>query len=297
MDSGKNIYPGTVAWLRQLTLREIIAKPWLLIYQPRLFLENPWLLVVLFGVTGLLTGIISGAQQGACKGIGKMAEGALLCGFVGGVIGAIVLTPVALGLWVIREVGTRCNARRSTSATNDSHLAIPSTGCEPQQFPYRPNRLFAVSLFLMCLGGELELSYFGFQEHDIFLSIMAIAIGPLGLIAIGSLVVSAFTQQRRVAFTEDQLILPKPHWSGLSTQEIQIAFREIAQLRFAPMGLFLTHRNGKYFLARVMFPSRNDFDAVTALIVDSMVKSQHREAPATDAESLSRMDFQVRPDR
>lgn len=121
--SGEEVYPGTVAWLRQLTLWTIITQPWLLVYHPRLFLEKPWLLVLLFGIAGLLTGGIAGAQQGVDGGIGKMIENSLLGGFVAGVVGAVVQSPVALALWVLREVGrTRFAARRSPRATSDSRL-------------------------------------------------------------------------------------------------------------------------------------------------------------------------------
>jgi hypothetical protein len=36
-----------------------------------------------------------------------------------------------------------------------------------------------------------------------------------------------------------------------------------------------------------MFPSRNDFDSVTALLVESVAESKQKEAAATDAEDIS----------
>ena len=38
---------------------------------------------------------------------------------------------------------------------------------------------------------------------------------------------------------------------------------------------------------KTMFPSRNDFDSVTALLVESVAESKQKEAAATDAEDIS----------
>jgi hypothetical protein len=285
-DPGEKIYPESLVWLRQLTLREIIAKPWLIIYQPRLWLEKPWLPVVLLGSVGLVKGIISGVEQGEGEGIGKMAEGVLVCGFMGGVISAIIMVPLALGLWVMREAAARFSARRSTSQTNDSRRAAPLTVGELRQYPYRPNRLLVVFLFLVCVGGESLSCFVAIEDHDIFASIMAI-IGPFGLIVILALLISAFTQEWRVAFTDDEIIVPKPHWPRVFFDEIRIAFRDIVSLKFTHAGIILNHRQGRYFLSKVMFPSRNDFDCVTALLADSVVASRQKETRATDDEDMS----------
>lgn len=276
-DSGERTYPGTVAWLRQLTLWQIIAQPWLPLCHPRLFLEKPWLLVLLFGGTGVLTGGIGGSQQGLGSGVGKMIEGAVVCGFVAGVVGAGILSPVAIGLWVAREVGRwRSAARRARQATNDSRVTASSSAGEMIQFVYRPNRFLVVALFLLCVTGEGVFCYFAFANRDALASVIAV-VGSVGVIALGAMVVSAFLQERRVVFTQDGLILPKPHWTGLSSDEIQIAYGDIVDLQFVPAGLVLNHRQRKFFLVKQMFPSRHDFDRATALLVEAVARCRQKQ--------------------
>jgi hypothetical protein len=289
---GRTVYPGTAAWLRQLTLREIIAKPGLLVYQPRLFLEKPWLPTVLMGSVGFLVGIVGGAQQGAAEGIGRMAEGGLVCSFVAGVVGAIVMAPVTLVLWLMRETLARSAARTSTISTEDPRLRTPSIGLELRQFPYRPNRLLMVFMFLLGIGGEVLTCYIAFEEHDLLVSILAIIL-PVGLIVMGALVVSAFTQERRVAFTKDEVIVPRRNRLGMSCGETGIAFRDMVELRVMPMGLLLIHRQGKYYLDRTMFPTRNTYDAVAALLLESVARFQQKEAAAKDTEIVGGQEQDV----
>jgi hypothetical protein len=285
-DLGETVYQGILAWLRQLTLRDIIARPWLIIYEPRLWLEKPWLPVALLGSVGLVKGIISGAQQGESEGIGKMAEGALVGGVMGLVICALIMAPFSLGLWVAREVGRRFAARRRTSAISDSRLASPAGGDELRQFPCRPNRFLVVVLCLLCACGESLFCYFAIEDHYVFGYIMAIA-GSFGLIVSFGLVIIAFTGEWRVAFADDEIIVPKPHWWRMVFDEIRIAFHDIISLQFTNDGLTLIHRQGKYFPYKFMFPSRSDCDSVTALLVESLAESERKEARATNAESVS----------
>ena len=150
-------------------------------------------------------------------------------------MGAIILTPVALGLWIIRVVAGNCTTRKHGPPTEGFQSGARSTDDGLREFPYRPNRILVVSLFLLCLGGEVLFCYFAYEKHDILMAAGA-ALGPVGLVAIGMLVVSAFVHESRVGFTEDDLIVPKPHWTGLSSDEIRIAFRDIVAVTVSRWG-------------------------------------------------------------
>jgi hypothetical protein len=52
-DWDKAAFPGSLAWIRQITLWQIIKNPGLVKLYPRIFLEKPWLPIVLFSAFGL----------------------------------------------------------------------------------------------------------------------------------------------------------------------------------------------------------------------------------------------------
>lgn len=86
------------------TYRDIIRRPQLLLLEPQIFVTKPWLVVILFALTGLLLGIVSGIQQGAPGDVKGVFENCLLGGFVGVVIATIVGGTLASLLWLVRAM-------------------------------------------------------------------------------------------------------------------------------------------------------------------------------------------------
>ena len=86
------------------TFRDVIHRPYLLILEPQIFLAKPWLVVILFGLTGLLLGFAGAIQQGATGGIGGIIGRCLGLGFVGFVIASVCGGIFAAILWLVRSV-------------------------------------------------------------------------------------------------------------------------------------------------------------------------------------------------
>ena len=157
--------------------------------------------------------------------------------------------------------------------------------CVIREFDYRPNRLQTLVLFLLACAGEAIFCYLacnldepvdvkGFRltarQGRLLMTGFAF-LGPIGLLALGSALVSSLFQQRRVAITEDSLILPKPTWHGLGTTEIEVPFATIKAATVCPfIGnsrlLRVEREAGAISIPNNMFPQRRDFEELVTLL-------------------------------
>jgi len=152
-----------------------------------------------------------------------------------------------------------------------------------REFPYRHNRLTAAVLLCMaCAGAVLSACFALYSEEgvrhvrrgfelsrDQFRLLMgAVAVlSPLGIVPLALLLIDSFRPPRRVAFTRDSMILPKPSRLGLSREEIELPFDGIRLAMVEPfMGrtkvLMIVHGDGVISVPSNMFAGRGDFDAV-----------------------------------
>ena len=265
--------PGSLAWIRQITLWQIVKNPDLVKYYPRLFLEKPWLSMVLFASVGLVLGIISGVQEGRTGGIEKGIEAAAVCSFVACVLGAIVVSPVSLVLWLIRLMAER-SARQKPFDPSQRIVRI-GPDCvefEHQRFSFRPNRIISVFMLLLVSGGEAVFCCMAILDNNAWFFVMAVlcVIGPLGM---GVSIFRAFFGKESVVLTDTEIILPKVNRLGLYTGVICVDFRDVTDVRVGPFGVIVQHRQGEFLLQNFMFPARRIYDAVVALLTDSVARN------------------------
>ena len=176
-----------------------------------------------------------------------------------------------------------------------------------QEFPYRPNPrqgLFMVVLasggfplgwilfFHPDLGGELPVAVGTFVKY-FFGAVLVLS--PMVALALLTSIVHPMIYPRRVAFTADSVILPKPSRLGLSTQEIEVRFDSIEKVELRVLIdwiLIVHHCEGVFTLTSVMFPTKalsqqvlNRFtDALAAVRTDlggQLLKLQRRAQSPT----------------
>lgn len=172
--------------------------------------------------------------------------------------------------------------------TEPSEISNPVI-CE---FEYRPNRLQTALLFALVCAGEAMFCYLAlFLDQPVNVRGIQLTaeqarmviggfafVGPIGVVALGSLLVSGIVHKRRIVLTHDSLILPKPSWHGLSTSEIEVPFtRIVGVIRFPMSGnalcLKLELESGAIAIPCNMFPQRPNFETLVVLLVDADKKA------------------------
>ena len=191
--------PGSLAWIRQITLRQIVKNPNLIKQYPRILLEKPWILLVLFVPVSVVLGITSGVQQGGSLG-GAVAIAAV-SSVMACVIAAIVVLPVCLVLWSIRWM-VRRPARQKTLNRSQKTVQIGehSIEFEHRRFPFRPNRFLSVLLLLLVTGGEAMFCYMAIKCDSVLFVVMAV-LGTIGPVGMGVSVFRAFFGKECVVLT------------------------------------------------------------------------------------------------
>lgn len=141
----------------------------------------------------------------------------------------------------------------------------------PHEFLYRPNRVMAVLLASLAVVGFVLACVLATATRDpIFVALAAVS--PIGAVFMSPFLVAAFARPRRVVITNEAIIVPKPHWSGLSPSEVQITFNDITSIRINSFGIGAYHSQGVFSLPRIMFASRRDFDCAAEMLVARVAK-------------------------
>ncbi len=176
--------PCSLAWIRQITLWQIVKNPGLVKWHPRIFLEKPWLPILLFAFVGFALGIISGVKQGMAGGIRDGIEAAAGGSFVGGVMGAIVVSPVSFVLWMIRMLVERSSRHRPFDPSRKIvHVGGDCVNFEHHRFPLRPNRIVSIFMLFLVVGGEAVFCCMAVLEHSAWFFALAVVgvIAPVGM--------------------------------------------------------------------------------------------------------------------
>ncbi len=161
-----------------------------------------------------------------------------------------------------------------------------------REFDYRPHPALAVAMVPCCCGGIAVGWWLTFyppaegigsalrgiwlsQQQTRWLGIFLLAASPISVLAAIGLIRIAFFSERRVAITEDSLIVPRPTRMGVSCDEIEILFSEITGVALADEAngvhcLRIDHAGGKVFLAANMFRSRRVFDAMARAVMKAV---------------------------
>jgi hypothetical protein len=151
------------------------------------------------------------------------------------------------------------------------------------EFPYRAGRLTTGFLLALACAGAVLCACFALYSQEgvrhalrgieltrtqfrVLTGIVAI-LSPVGIVPLALLFLDTFRHPRRVAFTADSVILPKPSRLGLSREEIELPFDEIRFAEIEPfMGrtkvLMMVNRAGVIYVPSNMFAARGDFEAV-----------------------------------
>jgi hypothetical protein len=171
-----------------------------------------------------------------------------------------------------------------------------------QEFDYRPHPALAVAMIPCCCGGiaigwwlafyppvggigsELRHIWLS-QQQTRWLGTFLLAASPISVLAVIGLIRVAFFSERRVAITEDSLIVPKPTRMGVSCDEIEILFSEITRVALTNdvngvRCLRIDHPGRKVYLAGNMFRSRGIFDAMA----QAVMKAVDGETPVEELE-------------
>jgi hypothetical protein len=164
-----------------------------------------------------------------------------------------------------------------------------------EEFAYRPHPAFAIGLFLCGCAGAALLGYFSFHppeggfrsargieltaEQTRWLLRIAFLASLIGLLGMGSLVWVSLFSDRRVALTRRSLIVPKPTWTGISCDEIEIPFSEITGVALADdmagVHVFrIDHAGGKICVAGNMFRSRRVFDEMVQAVTSAVERGR-----------------------
>ena len=267
-------FPGSLAWIRQITLWQIITNPKLLTHYPRIFLEKPWLPIVLFASVGFVLGIISGAGQGKAGEIGNTMAITAACSVLGCAIAAVIMLPVSFVLWLIRLIVDRTGRQKPLDPSRKIvRIGETSIEFDHQLFPFRPNRIISAFMLFLALAGEAVLCYLARIEGNWLFFGMACLV-PLGLVGLIANLFHAFFGKESVVLTDSEIILPKINRFGFYAGVICVAFRDVSEVRIGPVGLTVHHRQGKFHLQTFMFSGRRVFDTVVALLTDSVNKNR-----------------------
>lgn len=167
-----------------------------------------------------------------------------------------------------------------------------------QEFAYRPNRLLAVAIFPLACGGYAILAwlalfgteglhFFGVDltpgQTRVFYGIFAL-LSPIGMIALGMNLIVSLREPRRVALTEEALIVPKLDWTHLSRDELEIPLSQIASTTVVPfvgkeLMLQIIHAEGSIPLFSNMFRSRQEFEKLCIALTVALERRDARYRP------------------
>jgi hypothetical protein len=164
-----------------------------------------------------------------------------------------------------------------------------------EEFAYRPHPAFAIGLFLVGCAGTALLGYLAINppeggirsvrgieltaEQTRWLLRILCLLSPISLVGMGALVYVSLFSDRRVALTRKSIILPKPTWTGISCDEIEIPFSEITGVALADdmAGVHLLridHAGGKVCVAGNMFRSRRVFDEMVQAVTSAVERGR-----------------------
>jgi hypothetical protein len=271
-DQNNVAHPGSIAWIRQLTIRQIAGNPGLVVAYPRLFLEKPWLPMAIFSFAGLVCGIASGLRQG----IAVLPVVAVS----GCIIGAVITSPVSLILWLVRLAVERLG-RASDAATSLPTIQTNAVRDESMHhvFPFRPNRTVASVLSILAVAGYF-VSWYLASEGGITLFYIIVVLAPIGIFGLSVNLYHAFFSQERVVMSDDEIVLPHVNRFGLYRGVLRVPYDNVAELRLVPNGVVVRYQCGVFHLQNLMFPSRRVYDSVVALLVESVKKASDRKSEA-----------------
>jgi hypothetical protein len=156
---------------------------------------------------------------------------------------------------------------------------MPITTPVIQVFDYRPPLWQTIGLLVVICIGAAMMGYFSLhptgpvksvrgielsQEQFQWLCRIVFLASPISLLAVGYLLFVSLFRDRRVALTQHSVILPKPTWTGLSCDEIEIPYSEITDVDVidwigSARLLRIRHAGGKIHVPSNMFLSRQCF--------------------------------------
>ena len=167
-----------------------------------------------------------------------------------------------------------------------------------REFEYRVNRLQVATLLVLACAGAVLCAYFavyakgGAKARGIELSETAFRVlagivavlSPVGLGCLAAGLVGSWTHRQRIGFTADSLILPKPSWHALSTDEIEIPYSDILSASIEPWStgtrmIVLACRTGPLIIPSTMIPRRRDFDELAAELSRRVAESMALPSP------------------
>lgn len=159
------------------------------------------------------------------------------------------------------------------------------------EFDYRPSRLKTVGLGTLALSGLVLLIYLARTVNgpvDVkgirltpaaarTLFAVAACVSSLGVVTLLAMIYVAFAWDRRVAITSTALILPQPHWTGLSREELHIPLTTIHSLQLVPfIGrtrlLRIHYSDTTIHIPSNMFASERVFDELCETLSATMQK-------------------------
>jgi hypothetical protein len=154
-----------------------------------------------------------------------------------------------------------------------------------REFAYRPSPQKSVGILLLASCGIALIGYLSFnfeggaeigglqlteRQMRWFFRVICF-LSPIGLVEQVSVVYFAFFRHRRIALTDDSVILPKQRRIFQSSEEIEIRFADITNisiriLAFPVRILRIEHKGGVVAIPIERLPSRKAFEEVSAAI-------------------------------
>ncbi len=154
-----------------------------------------------------------------------------------------------------------------------------------KEFDYRPHRLKTLAVFLFYCGvtalvgctwmfvkggvvlNGIPLTETQFRRFQLTLAFLFLPVPAYT----GALIFVAFFRDRRIALTLNTIILPKQSGLGLSSEEIEISFAEIASVAVWDINrwtkaLRIEHRRGVVYIFSNMFHDIQIFQHVAAFV-------------------------------